>query len=146
MQHISVPSSPILNGSVPALLTFLALFNTSGIGSGVKVATIRADATHPVLLETWAEVVTAFNAVTTNVLTVGTDAASGNQILGSADITEGTPGFYPASNAKKMLRIVADTDIYLKYTQSGTAATTGRALIYMRVTPLFPTPSGQYAG
>lgn len=142
MQHISVPSRPILNGSVAALLTFSALFNTAGIAAGVQVALIRADAKNPVLLEFWAEVVTAFNAVTTNVLTVGSDAASGNQFLAAGDITEGTPGFYPAANAIVKKRIVADTAIFLKYTQSGTAATTGNALIYVRVTPLFPSPSG----
>lgn len=146
MQHISVPSNPILNGSVAALLTFAALFNTANIANGVKVATIRASARHPVLLEVWAEVITAFNAATTNVLTFGTDAASANQILAAADITEGTPGFYPANAAVKFLRITADTDLYVKYTQSGTAATTGNALIYVNVTPLYPSPSGQLAG
>ena len=139
MQHISVPSNPILNGSVSALLTFLAAFNTTDIAAGVKVATIRADALNPVLLEFFAEVTVAFNAVTTNVLTVGSDITA-NQFLSAADITEGTLGFYPAAITRK--RIVADTDIYLKYTQSGGVATTGSALIYLRVTPLAPSPSG----
>lgn len=124
------------------MLTFAALFNTAGIATGVKVATIRADAKNPVLLEFSAEVITAFNAVTTNVLTAGSDAASANQFLAAGDITEGTPGFYPAANATKKVRIVADTDIWIKYTQSGTAATTGNALLYVKVTPLFPSPSG----
>lgn len=119
MQHISIPNSPILQGSVAALLTFSALFNATGIASGVKKCTIRADATHPVLLEIWAEVKTAFNAATTNVLTVGSDAASANQFLGSSDITEGTPGFYPAANAVVKKRIVADTDIFVKYVSTG---------------------------
>lgn len=141
MQHLSVPSSPILNGSVAALLNFDVDFNDTDIASGVKKATIRASATAPVLLEFSAEVITAFNAASTNVLTVGSDTTA-NQFLGSGDITEGTPGFYPASNAKKSYRITADTDIYIKYTQSGTAATTGRALIYINVTPLAPSPSG----
>lgn len=140
MQHISVPSSPILNGSIAALLTFGALFSTTGISSGVKLATIRADATHPVLLEFFAEVTTAFDAGTTNVLTVGSDTTA-NQFLGASDITEGTAAFYPASNANKKYRIVADTDIYVKYTQTGTAATAGAALLYIRVNPLFPSPS-----
>lgn len=128
-QHISVPSSPILNGNVAALLTFAALFNTAGIADGVKVAQIRASTTHPVLLEFFAEVITAFNAASTNVLTVGSDAASGNQFLASGDITEATPGFYPASNANKKYRIEADTNIYLKYTQTGGVAQVETAVV-----------------
>ena len=31
-------------------------------------------------------------------------------------VGEGTPGFYPASNAKFRARLVADTDVYVKYT------------------------------
>lgn len=145
MQHISAPTKvPILNGSVACLLTFAALFNTAGIAAGVKMMTIVASPTKPVLLEVFAEVITAFNAVSTNVVTVGTDATA-NQLLAAADITEGTPGFYPASNATVKKRLIADTDIYLKYTQTGTAATTGEALVYFRLTPLHPSPSGQYA-
>ncbi len=142
MQHISIPSQPILNGSVAALLTFNVAFNTSGIAAGVKVATIRADAKNPVLLEFFSEVITAFNALTTNEVTVGSNAAAANQFLAAGDITEGTPGFYPAADANKKVRIVVDTPIYLKYAQTGTAATTGLALVYIRVTPLFPSPSG----
>lgn len=127
------------------MLTFQALFNTTGIGSGVKMCTISADASHPVLLEIFAEVITAFDAGTTNVLTAGTDAASGDQLLAAGDITEGTPGFYPAANATVKKRLIADTDIYLKYTQTGDAAEAGNALFYLRLTPLHPSPSGQYA-
>lgn len=142
MQHISIPSSPILQGSVAALLTFSAVFGNTTLTAGSKVATIRADAKNPVLLEFFAEVTTLFNGGTTNVLTVGSNAADANQFLAAGDITEGTVGFYPAANATVKKRIVADTDIYIKYTQSGTAATTGAALIYLRVTPLAPSPSG----
>ena len=145
MQHISAPTkTPILNGSVACLLTFAALFNTTGIASGVKVMTIEASPTKPVLLEVFAEVITVFNAATTNVLTVGTDATA-NQLLAASDITEGTVGFYPAANATVKKRLIADTDIYLKYTQSGGVATTGNALVFFRLTPLHPSPSGQYA-
>jgi len=142
MQHISIPSTPILNGNVAAMLTFAALFNTAGIAAGVKVATIRADAKNPVLLQFFAEVTTAF-VTGTHVLTVGSNAAAADQFLAAADITEGTVGFYPAANANKKFRIVADTDIFIKNTAAD--ATAGAALIYMEVTPLFPSPSGQYA-
>lgn len=138
MEHIQIPSvKPILYGSVAGLLFFTVNFNDTGIASGVKKFTLQASVDKPLLLEFSAEVITAFNAVTTNVLTVGSDTTA-NQFLAAADITEGTPGFYPASNANKLYRITANTDIYVKYTQTGTAATTGKANIYINVTPLFP--------
>ncbi len=93
--------------------------------------TIKASATKPVQIEVSCQVITAFNAVTTNVLTAGTDTTA-NQWLGAADITEGTPGFYPASNAVAKFRLTADTDVYLKYTQTGTAATTGSAVFIIK--------------
>lgn len=151
-QHNSVPTKqPVLNGKVAALLTFVVNFNSvdaagNPISGGIKLFTMRGalgSTVHPVLLEIWAEVVTAFNATSTNVLTAGSDQASANQYLGSSDITEGTPGFYPASNAKKMVTLRADTDFWVKYTQTGTAATTGQAVIYVRVTPLSPINSSQ---
>lgn len=141
MLHTSVPSSPIINGSVPALLNYPVAFNTALVAAGILLCTIRATPDHPVLLEFFAEVGTVFNAASTNVLTLGTDAASANQILASGDIDESTVGFYPASNAIKKLRIIADTPIYMKYVQTGTAASAGAGLFYIKVTPLFPTPS-----
>lgn len=117
-KHISVPSNPIINGSIAALLTFSAAFNTTGIADGVRQCKILASEENPVLLEFFAEVITAFDAETTNVLTVGSDATA-TQFLGSGDITEGTPGFYPASNANKKYRVTADTDIYIKYASTG---------------------------
>lgn len=139
MQHISTPTKPILNGSVAALLTFSALFSTTGINSGVKQCTVRADANNPVLLTFFAEVITPFNAATTNLLEVGSSVAPGGEFLGSGDITEGTAGFYPASNASKKFRITSDTDIYIRYnggvqatgtlTSDNTAPATGSTVV-----------------
>lgn len=118
-------------GSASVVHTYPVQFNTTGIASGVKVDTIKASATSPVQIEASAQVITAFNAASTNVLTVGTDTTA-NQWLAAGDITEGTPGFYPASNAVTKFRLTADTDVYIKYTQTGTAATTGSAVILIK--------------
>lgn len=123
-QHISTPTkTPILNGNVACLLTFAALFSDATLQPGKKVMTIVASPRKPVLLKTFAEVTDVFNAGTANLLTVGTDAVSANQIMAAADITEGTLGFYPASNAIKKVRLIADTDIFIKY--NGGASATG---------------------
>ncbi len=136
MLHTTIPATEIINGNVPTLLNFDVNFNDTGIASGVRKYTIQASTDRPVLLKAQAEVITAFNAVTTNVLTLGTDTTA-NQFLAAGDITEGTVGFYPTGAATGMLRITAATNIYVKYTQTGTAATTGKAKFYLYVTPLY---------
>lgn len=113
-------------GCISVVHTYPFQFNTSGIASAIKVDTIRASATNPVQAQIQCQVITAFNAGTTNVATAGTDTTA-NQWLSASDITEGTPGYYPTTSAK--FRLTADTDIYVKYTQTGTAATTGSAVL-----------------
>ncbi len=134
--HTTIPAVQIINGNVPAMLNFDVNFNDAGLASGVKKYTLWADAAHPMLLEFFAEVITAFNAGTTNTLTLGSNATA-NQFIGTLQIDESTPGFYPTSNANFKIRIVAPTDIYVKYVQAGTVATTGQAKFYIRTTPLF---------
>lgn len=82
-----------------------------------------------VLLDSWVEVVTAFNAGTSNTLTVGTGvigAAEADDIV--ATVTEGTPGVYNGVGAGAPLAVVAAaTDVYLYYTPGATGGTTGKA-------------------
>lgn len=118
-------------GCVPVSHSYPFQFNTSGIASAIKVDTIFASAANPVQIEVSCQVITAFNAASTNVVTAGTDTTA-TQWLGSGDVTEGTPGYYPASNAVFKGRLTANTDIYVKYTQSGTAATTGSAVLLVK--------------
>lgn len=144
MQHISVPTvKPILQGSVPAKVTFVVNFNDTGIATGVKKCTILADVKNPVLIQVDAEIQIVFNAATTNVVTIGTTSANANELLTTADIDETVTGFYPGpanASAKQVgvLRIVANTDIWVKYTQTGGVATTGKANFILTITPLAP--------
>jgi hypothetical protein len=136
MQHNEAPTVERLYGNVASLLTFLVNFGDTGIASGVRKFRVAGTVARPVLIEAWAQVETAFNAATTNVLTLGTDAASANQLLAAGDITEGTAGFYPAAGAVVRSVVTTTVDIYAKYTQTGTAATTGKARFFVRLTPL----------
>lgn len=115
MQHTATPTNPILYGAVEPLLVFPVNWNDAGITAGVKKARILASTIRPALLEVFANITVAFNAGTTNILTVGSDFVSANQFLAAADITEGTPGFYPASNASKLYWLTADTDFIIRY-------------------------------
>lgn len=79
------------------------------------------------------EIVTAFNAVTTNVLTVGTVGTTYNNIVAAADVNEGLAGIYEATRGLgRSLTAAGDVLPYAQYTQTGTAATQGQAIILMQ--------------
>jgi hypothetical protein len=82
-----------------------------------------------VVVRCWAQVTTAFNAGTTNVLTLG-DGTTGNKYLAAADVAEGTPGVSPAGGVGPFVAETAAGTLRASYAQTGTAATTGAARIY----------------
>lgn len=108
-------------------------FNDLGIDSGVQIGSIPLGAC---ILRSNVIVKTAFNAATTNVLTVGVTATA-TELVGSADVTEGTPAIYTGAAAGQGdVNTLAATGvsngnvgIFAKYTQTGTAATTGQAIV-----------------
>lgn len=104
-------------------------FGDAGIATGIQIGTLPQGAY--ITSSSSVEVVTAFNAVTTNVLTVGTVLATSNNIFAAADVTEGTPGVYAIvlANQGRAAAAAGDVPIYVKYTQTGTAATTGQAVV-----------------
>lgn len=115
---------------VPHVFRKTVNYNDSGIGSGVKFGTLPAGAQ---LLPSIVNVRTVFNAGTTNVLTVGTNASSYNNIVAAGDVNEAsaTPQAVPTANLAYQ---ASEVDVYAMYTESGTAATTGIAtigLLYM---------------
>ena len=83
-----------------------------------------------VVTRVWAEVLTAFNAGTTNVLELGITGTQG-KYLAAADITEATPGIYPTAGKGPFARLAAAETVRAFFTQTGTAATTGRARVYI---------------
>lgn len=102
-------------------------YNDPGIASGVVIGRLPAGAQ---VTQALARVKTAFNAGTTNVLTVGTNAASYDNILGAADIAEGATGNSVAPTAN-LQEAAAEIDVVAKYTQTGTAASQGKAVIHI---------------
>lgn len=111
-------------------------FNDPRIASGVWFDTLSKNS---FILTIDAQVVTAFNAATTNVITVGHTAASANEVVASG-ITAGTPGMYhlttaaglgvaTTSNATYQTALNGSVPLFVKYTQTGTAATTGQVII-----------------
>jgi hypothetical protein len=75
---------------------------------------------------------TLFNAATTNVLVVGT-AADDDGFAATAGTVPGTAGFKPnLQGALSGIPLAANTVCYVKYSQTGTAATTGKAHIVVK--------------
>ena len=104
-------------------------FNDTGIGTGVLIGP-DALPQGAFILGVWVEIVTAFNAVTTNVLTVGTNATSYNNIVNAGDVNEAATGVTMVTRGLgRSLAAAADTQVFVMYTQTGTAATTGQAVI-----------------
>lgn len=113
MLHSRIPAKEIIDGNVPVLLNFDINFNDTGIANAVKKYTLNASVGKPVYLEVQAEVITAWNGTTPQV-TLGTTTPAANEYLASGNITEATPGFYPANNVVVKKRITTDTNIYVR--------------------------------
>lgn len=82
-----------------------------------------------VVVQCWAEVLTAFDAGTTNVLTLG-DGTTGNKYLTATDVTEGTPGVYPAGGKGPFAAEAAAGTLTATYAQTGDVAENGSARVY----------------
>lgn len=107
-------------------------WNDAGIAAGVLAGTLPAGA---LLTLAAARVNTAFNAGTTNVLQMGT-TATGGEILANAVVLAGAAGFKSATSGTAFSATFAtDTDIYVSYAQTGTAATAGQADMIVSYAP-----------
>ena len=105
-------------------------YNDPGIASGIVVGRLPANAQ---VTQAVARVRTTFNAGTTNVLTVGTNAANYDNIFGTADVAEGSAGNNAAPLAN-LQEVLTEADVFVKYAQTGTAATQGKAVIHIAYT------------
>lgn len=108
-------------------------FNQNNIGTGAGVP-IGALDKGSIPLRAYVIINTAFNAGTTNVLTLGNqaNAASGQSLVIDSLITStsaaaGTTGVKAGSGAALGTELPADTVFYALFTQTGTAATAGDA-------------------
>lgn len=81
-----------------------------------------------VVTRVWAQVLEVFNASLTNVLVVG-HAAVNDAYMAAADINEAAVGV-SAARGPFAAEAVART-IQARFTQTGTAATTGRARVFV---------------
>lgn len=107
-------------------------FDSSGVATGVEIGTIPAGS---FVMPATVHIITAFNAATTNVLEVGT-AADADGFVTSAGAIAGTTGVKTSlTGAQSGDTLTADTPVVVKFTQTGTPATTGVAQV---VVPFYP--------
>ena len=107
-------------------------FGDTGIATGVLMGTLPSGA-H--IINTSVHVRTVFNAATTNVLTVGTNSSAYDDCINAAAVAEGTLGYTVATPNADIVYPTGDLGVYVKYTQTGTAATTGKADIVVSYVP-----------
>lgn len=101
-------------------------FDTKDADKGIVLAELPENI---IITKAVAVVNKAFNAATTNVITIGTNDAA-NDLLGSSDVTAGTANSY----VKDIFKIFKEkTIIKVKYTQTGAKATAGEADVYLNV-------------
>lgn len=105
-------------------------FNDPGIANGVAFDNgLPAGA---FIIRCLVEIVVVFNAVTTNVLTAGFNATTYNDIVAAADVNEGAVAVTDVLRPLgRSLTAAGDKVPFAKYTQTGTAATTGQAIIVL---------------
>lgn len=113
----------------------LVNFNDTGIGTGVYVGTLPAGAQ---IVSTNVNIITGFNAGTTNVLTWGMNGpTTNNNMCAAGDVDETatglTLGIKPTGTA--LVPLAADSDLYAMFTQTGTVATTGQAVLICHYIP-----------
>ena len=72
----------------------------------------------------------AFNAGTTNVLEIGTEADA-DALVTDTNAAAGTVGTKAGTGAGLGIPLAADTVFYASYTQTGTAATEGEAIAWV---------------
>lgn len=103
-------------------------YNDVGIGTGLAFDNYLPQAAF--IMRVLVEIVTAFNAGTTNVLTAGTVAAAYNNLVSAADVNEAVTGVYDVTRGLgRGLTAAANVLPYAMYTQTGGAATAGQAII-----------------
>jgi hypothetical protein len=102
----------------------IANFSDSTLGVQFGVLPMGARITDVIV-----EIITAFNAATTNILTVGTNSTAFNNVVAGGDVPPGAVGATRVDRGigGSIMRAGPDAAIFIKFAQTGTAATTGKA-------------------
>lgn len=109
---------------VPHHIRYRFNYNDAGIAAGVKIGTLPADA---IVIATHSVIETAFNAGTTNTVSVG-KTALGTEFV-NATAAGAATAVVSATPAAANTVFAAEQDLYVSYAQTGTAATAGKGTV-----------------
>ena len=108
-------------------------FNDPNIGSTTSPPAFGALPQHAYISSLSCHVLTAFNAASTNVFTMGTKPTTANELIDAAtstkSIDESSATYQSITSATSLGEAqtsAGDVTLYAKYTQTGTAATAGK--------------------
>jgi hypothetical protein len=121
---------PYHSGAAGATSIAEAEITFSAAAARQLIATLPAGA---VILNSWVEVLEAFNAGTSNLVTVGygaIGAATADDFV--ATVTEGTPAVYGQATPGLPFAAGVATDVYVYYTPGAADATTGKARAFIQ--------------
>lgn len=115
-------------------LRFTVNYNDNGVASGVGKQWLPKGA---LIISTDVYIGTAFNAGTTNVLTVGTEASTYANIVSAAAVNEGATGLTTgiAPTGAALGPLAADAQVFAMFAQTGTAASAGQAIVVIKYVP-----------
>lgn len=122
---------PYHHGSAGACSVMSAEIVKGAAAKRQLIGTIPAGA---VILDRFIDVLEAFNAGTSNLLTMGYGAiaaSTADDLLGASDVTEGTPGVYPSTRPQALSPLPSAVDVYVYYTPGDDQASTGIARAYV---------------
>lgn len=118
-------------------IRFDVAYNDAGVASGK--ATGEYLPAGAIIIGTDVFVNAVFNAGSTNVLTVGTNGSTANNIVASGDVNEASAILFkdisPAAGGTAEGKLASDAQIYVKFDQTGTAAATGSATVMIKYIP-----------
>jgi hypothetical protein len=101
-------------------------YNTPGVATGFLIGKIPA---FSVVKNVTVSVESTFNAATTNVLTVGTSTTATEWVDATVLSSGATVDTYATDIGYALT--TSDLSVYAKYTQSGTAASAGKAHVWV---------------
>jgi hypothetical protein len=111
-------------------------YSDAGISDGVSVKFENNLPAGAFVEQTFIRIVTGFNAQTANTLTIGTNTTTSSDIASITANSATVAGMYPISGPG-VLDSANALDVFVKYQQSGTAATAGVADIKVNYAPNF---------
>lgn len=113
-------------------LRFTVNFNDAGIAAGVGKQFLPAGA---VVIGTDVMVSTAFNAATTNVLSVGTVGDTATNIVNALSVTPAGLTQNAAPSGVVLAPLTADKQVLVTFAQTGAAASAGKAVVVIKYIP-----------